>query len=179
MVVVLPPLDPLAAPDGVHLRRATIDDLAALVALENATFAVERISARQWRHHVESASAELFVAVRNRHLVGAFLLLLRRSSRVARLYSIAVADGERGHGVGELLLRTAEHAALRRGCRALRLEVRKDNTAAQRFYEQRGYCCFAKHARYYEDGADACRYEKTLEPNEHVNGAQPLAPSPR
>lgn len=145
-----------------HIRRATIDDLAALVELENATFALERMSARQLRRHLESLSAEVFVATREHQVIGAAILFFRRASHVARLYSIAVAAGARGNGIGEGLLAAAEQAARRRGSRALRLEVRSDNVGAQRLYERHGYRHFGVHSAYYEDGHDARRYEKTL-----------------
>lgn len=155
------PSVPPATTDA-HIRRATIGDLDALVALENASFSTERMSARQLRRHLESLSAELLVATRERRIVGAALVFFRRSSRVARLYSIAVAAGERGGGLGAALLAAAEQAARRRGSRSVRLEVRRDNAAAQRLYERHGYRRFGLHERYYEDGEDALRYEKPL-----------------
>lgn len=176
---VVPQSDPRAPLDAVHVRRATINDLAALVELENAAFEVERMSARQLRGHLESLSAEVFVAIRERRVVGAAVLFFRRRHRVARLYSIAVAAGERGHGIGDLLLGTAEQAAQRRGSRALRLEVRVDNRAAQRLYERHGYRGFATRAGYYEDGMDARRYEKRFDPALAAPSARPLAPASR
>lgn len=154
--------DTEASSSEVHIRRATSGDLAALVELENAAFAVERMSARQLRRHLESLSADVLVAIRERRVVGAAVLFFRRANHVARLYSIAVADSERGHGIGEALLAAAEQAARRRGSRTLRLEVRVDNAAAQRLYERRGYRRFGTRAGYYEDGQDALRYEKAL-----------------
>jgi ribosomal-protein-alanine acetyltransferase len=159
---VLPLFDPETSPGAVHLRRATINDLAALVDLENAAFAVERMSARQWRRHLESLSAEIFVAIRERRVIGACVLFFRRANSVARLYSIAVAADERGRGIGETLLVAAEQAARRRGSRVLRLEVRSENTAAQRLYERHGYRRFGMRSAYYEDGQDALRYEKAF-----------------
>ncbi|MFC5489342.1 GNAT family N-acetyltransferase [Dokdonella soli] len=145
-----------------HIRRATMGDLDALVELENSVFEVERMSARQLRRHLESLSAEVFVATRERRVVGAAVLFFRRASNVARLYSIAVAPSERGGGIGEGLLVAAEQAARRRGSRSLRLEVRSDNAGAQRLYERHGYHHFGLHRAYYEDGHDAQRYEKAL-----------------
>lgn len=149
-------------PSEPHVRRATGDDLAALVELENASFALERMSERQLRRHLDSLSAEVFVATRERRIVGAAVLFFRRGSRVGRLYSIAVAAHVRGRGVGERLLESVEHAARRRGARAVRLEVRADNTGAQRLYERHGYRRFGFRHGYYEDGHDALRYEKPL-----------------
>lgn len=147
---------------AVHIRRATIDDLAALVELENSTFVIERMSTRQLRRHLESMSAEILVATRQRRVVGAAVVFFRRANDIARLYSIAVAASERGNGLGEALLAAIAHAARRRGSRRLRLEVRSDNAAAQRLYERLGYRHFGSHADYYEDGHAAHRYEKPL-----------------
>ena len=147
---------------AVHIRRATIDDLADLVALENSAFAIERMSERQLRRHLESLTAEILVATRERRVVGAAVVFFRRGSDIARLYSIAVAPNQRGNGLGEALLVRVAHSARRRGDRRLRLEVRSDNHAAQRLYERLGYRHFGAHSGYYEDGQDAFRYEKRL-----------------
>ena len=151
-----------SASDEVHVRRATINDVDDIAALENAAFASDRVSARQWRHHLESLSAEVLLAIRERRVVGAALLLLHRRHRVARLYSIAVDANERGRRIGERLLHAVELAAARRDSRALRLEVRADNGPAQRLYERNGYRPIGERRGYYEDGATARRYEKTL-----------------
>lgn len=155
-------IEPGPSSDAVRLRRAASGDLPALVELENTSFQVDRMSARQWRHHLESPAAEVWVAARARRLVGAVVMFFHRRHRIARLYSIAVAADERGRGVGELLLDAAEQAARRRDSRALRLEVRLDNRVAQHLYERHGYRCFATRSGYYEDGGDALRYEKNL-----------------
>ena len=148
----------------IRIRRARSADLAALVALENRVFATDRLSARQWRHHLANPGAAILVAGHGRDLVGAAVVFFQARHRIARLYSIAVAREARGAGVGEALLASAERTARARGSRALRLEVRTDNAAAQRLYERRGYCRFGRKERYYEDGATALRYEKTLVP---------------
>ncbi len=44
----------------------------------------------------------------------------------------------------------------------LRLEVREDNSRAIRIYEKSGYRKIGREPGYYEDGATALRYEKTL-----------------
>ena len=87
-----------------------------------------------------------------------------RGRAVARLYSIAVAPQMGGRGVGAMLLAAAEAAALARDCRAMRLEVHETNHAAISRYRKSGYREFGRHARYYEDGGDALRFEKRLTP---------------
>jgi ribosomal protein S18 acetylase RimI-like enzyme len=155
-------VSPLPLP-AVRIHAARRADLDALVALEKAAFATDRISPRQWRRHLRSGSAAALVAKIGPSLAGAALLFFRRGSHVARLYSIAVDRGWRGHHVGERLLAAAERSAARRA-RCLRLEVREDNAVARRFYATRGYQPIGRRAGYYEDGADALRFEKVLHP---------------
>lgn len=150
------------APPSARIRRAIVSDLDDLVELENATFAIERISARQLRRHLQSSSALVLVALRDRRIIGSAVLFFRRANHIARLYSIAVAASERGGGIGESLLIAGERAAKARGSRSLRLEVRADNAGAHRLYERLGYHRFGSRPGYYEDGHDALRYEKAL-----------------
>jgi ribosomal protein S18 acetylase RimI-like enzyme len=120
------------------------------------------MSARQLRHHLHNASAAVLVATRNREIVGSAVLFMHAAHRSARLYSIAVSARARGAGVGKTLLAAAERVAGDHGRDLMRLEVRKENKAARTLYEQRGYRSFGTKKRYYEDGHDAERYEKTL-----------------
>ncbi|MGH8145383.1 MAG: GNAT family N-acetyltransferase [Rhodanobacteraceae bacterium] len=144
------------------IRAATLADLDALVALENATFASDRISRAQWRRHVASTTAAVLVSGAPGRVHAAAMVFYRKHAHVARLYSLAVGAGCRGTGLGAALLAGAEADARRHGCRALGLEVRIDNQAAIALYERRGYQRMARLAGYYEDGADGWRYRKML-----------------
>jgi [ribosomal protein S18]-alanine N-acetyltransferase len=150
---------------SVRIRRARADDLVRLVEIENAVFATDRMSARQWRRHVANPAADVLVAEREGAIVGAAVVFFHANHRIARLYSIAVAPEARGAGVGEELLAAAERNARKREREKFRLEVRTDNAAARRLYERRGYRVFGTKPGYYEDGADAARYEKALSPS--------------
>lgn len=147
---------------ALRIRRAIASDKAGLVALEYDTFNSDRLTPRQWARHLDSDSARVLVALAERELIGAAVIFFRVRSRVARLYSLAIDSRSRGRGIGNALLDAAEQHARRQGCSSLRLEVRCDNKAAQRLYERRGYRVIGKIARYYDDGQDALRYEKTL-----------------
>ena len=147
---------------ALRIRRATPADLDALVALERAAFTTDHLSPRQYRAHLRSSSAVILAAVDARRLLGKAVVFFRRNSDSARLYSIAVADVARGRGIGDALLKAAEAAARHHGARRMRLEVRQDNGAAVRLYERLGYRRFGSYARFYEDDADAWRYEKAL-----------------
>jgi len=145
------------------IRRAHDSDLAALLALERSAFTTDHLSHRQYRQHLRSATAEVWAAVDAGGLLGKAVTFHRRGNDIARLYSIAVAERARGRGVAKALLAAVERAARQRGNARLRLEVRKDNAAAIALYERLGFHRFGEKAAFYEDGADAWRYEKRLD----------------
>lgn len=152
-----------APQDTLLVRDARSADLDALLALEQASFDGDRLSPRQYRHHLRSASARLLIVEDGARLLGSAVLLFRRGTRVARLYSLAVDPAARGRGVGRRLLAAAERAARSRDCARIRLEVRADNLAAQALYETAGYRRCGQRKGYYADGADAWLYQKPLE----------------
>ena len=147
---------------AVRIRTAHRDDLDALVDLENRSFVTDRVSPEQYRRHIDGTSVSVLVAEADGRFVGSALVFQRRGSRRARLYSIAIDHHARGMGVGAALLRAAEAAARDNGRDRLYLEVREDNGAAIAMYESRGYVRGPTLHGFYEDGADARRYEKAL-----------------
>ncbi|MCR4266890.1 GNAT family N-acetyltransferase [Nitratireductor sp. ZSWI3] len=146
-----------------EIRRAHRADIDALVELENAAFSGDRLSRRSLHTLTGRRSAIVLVAVEETRIIGYALVLLRRLSRKARLYSIAVAPMATGRGVAGRLLETVEREALARGCGLMRLEVREDNSGAIALYEKSGYRCFGRRKNYYHDGMHALRYEKRLQ----------------
>ncbi|HET6520112.1 MAG TPA: peptidase C39 family protein [Geminicoccaceae bacterium] len=164
-----PPYRPAAAAatagdafNGLRLGPATPDDLDDLVAIEQAAFASDRLSRRSFRHLLSRGQARCILARVNDRAVGYALVLLRRGTSLARLYSIASLPESAGRGIGRALLAAAEAAALEAGCIAMRLEVRPDNGAAIRLYRRGGYREFGRFFDYYEDHAEALRFEKLL-----------------
>ncbi|UCZ57445.1 GNAT family N-acetyltransferase/peptidase C39 family protein [Desulfurispirillum indicum] len=149
-----------------HLRRADLDDLSALVELENRCFTADKLSRRQLRWLMQkghSAIQLLEVTPPDGPALAAYLLLLfHRGTALARIYSIAVDPAWRGCGFGERLMQEAESLALSKGCSTLRLEVRTDNSRAIELYERMGYRKFGQYADYYEDHTDALRFQKRL-----------------
>ena len=143
-------------------RTARLDDLPALEALEARCFDSDRISRRQLRHLITRANAKVLVAVCDGELLGDVVVLFNRATSTARLYSIAVSPDARGKGVARLLVNKAEAVAWSHHRAWIRLEVRKDNSASIGLFESLGYHRFGQYHHYYEDHADAWRYEKTL-----------------
>jgi ribosomal-protein-alanine acetyltransferase len=146
------------------VRSAELGDLDALVAIENRCFRSDRLSRRSFRHLLTRGRAATLVAERSGAVLGYVLVLFSRGTSMARVYSIAVDPDAARRGVGALLLGAAEQAAREQDCSELRLEARKDNTAAIRLYESLGYRRFGVLADYYEDHEDAVRYHRSLAP---------------
>jgi ribosomal protein S18 acetylase RimI-like enzyme len=146
------------------IRDARLADLNALVALEERCFELDRFSRRQFRYLITRAQGRLLVDERRGKLIGYVLVLFRRGTSLARLYSIAVDSRARGKGAGRDLLQAAEKVSVDASCAYLRLEVRPDNAEAIRLYRSAGYRKLGEVSDYYEDGMEALRYEKALAP---------------
>jgi ribosomal protein S18 acetylase RimI-like enzyme len=144
------------------IREARIADLARLEELEAATFASDQLKRRNLSGLIRSPSAGVLVASQHGAIIGYAVVLTRRGSRAARLYSLSVEPKLGGRGIGSRLLAAAEEAAALRGAERLRLEVRADNAAAIGLYERRGYVPIGRRDNYYEDGAPALRYERGI-----------------
>lgn len=140
-----------------------MSDLDALLALEEKFFTPDhRISRQSFRRFVVSPRARLIVAAHDGRLAGCALVLYRRGSARARLYTIAVAHEFQRRGLARRLLTAAETNAARRGCRSMRLEVRADDAGAIALYTTSGYRLFGRRRRYYAGRIDALRFEKPL-----------------
>jgi ribosomal-protein-alanine acetyltransferase len=147
----------------IRILPASLDDLPALTKMEETVFEMDRISRRsfrRWLTHPQSSA--LLVAKAETTLAGYILILLHQGTRLARLYSIAVSDDFRGQKIGQRLLEAGEEIARTAGRVYLRLEVRQDNTSAIHLYEKLGFQRFGEYENYYEDHADAIRYQKRI-----------------
>ena len=143
------------------IRAATSADLAALVAMEEAFPEVDRFDARTWRRLLAGRSVTL-VHESDGLLDANAILLFRKGSGVARLYSISVAPAARGKGLGAALLSACERCASSKGAKRMRLEVRSTNKSAHRLYDAAGYRVIARLESYYPDGEAAHSMEKVL-----------------
>lgn len=148
----------------VAIRRASPTDIGALVRVEAACFATDRVAARSFSRLVAAASADVMVRTVADAVIGYALVLYRDGTGVARLYSFAVAPAHRRRGHARALLAAAVDAAVKRRCRCLRLEVRVDNVESQALYAASGFRQIGRYRDYYEDHADALRFEKPLGP---------------
>ncbi|WP_347906020.1 ribosomal protein S18-alanine N-acetyltransferase [Pseudomonas purpurea] len=143
-------------------RLAQLDDVKALLALEQQCFTTDRLNSRNFQWMINRANGQLIVAEGDSQLLGYAVVLFHRGTSLARLYSIAIAVQARGIGLGKQLLERIEASALEHDCAYVRLEVRTDNPAAIALYERHGYRRFALIHDYYQDHADALRLEKRI-----------------
>jgi ribosomal protein S18 acetylase RimI-like enzyme len=146
------------------IRPAQTADVDALLAIENAAFASDRIERRAFGHAIRSPTMICLVVSTDAEVVGYGIVERRRGSTAARLTSIAVAPKAAGAGLGQRLLAALEHTAREAGPSRMRLEVHAENRRARKLYETAGYRVVERLDNYYEDGSAALRYEKTLAP---------------
>ncbi len=143
-------------------RQAAPADLDALLELEQLCFEGDRLSRRSFRRWLKHENCVFRVAEDAGGLAAYVLVILRRGTRLARLYSIAVAPRCRGRGLASALLQDAERAAGERGALYMRLEVATDNIAGIALYKREGYRPFGMYRDYYDDHGDALRMEKCI-----------------
>ncbi len=151
------------------IRLATLQDIESLLQLEQACFSYDLLSRDNFRYLLTKAHANILVAVKNDGISGCAILLFRKNSLKARLYSFAVDARYRRQGVASRLLLAAEQCAMTHQCLTLRLETRLDNIPMQQLIAQQGYQKFATIIDYYEDHATALRYEKKLIPHIQID----------
>jgi len=155
------PAQPQATAMNGRVRHALPHDVPALLQLE-ASFPSDRLSRRSFRHLIGKAHADVLVFEWQNKIAGDAVVLYRRNTRYARLYSLVVAPQYQQQGIAGTLVQTAEDAAVKRGCVRIGLELRTDNHAALRLYQGRGYVLARRKEDYYEDGSAALCMHKEL-----------------
>ncbi len=138
---------------GVRLRRATADDVPALVALladDDLGRGREEPEAdlAPYRRAFALVDADpahlLVVAETGEEVVGTLQMsvlpgLSRRGALRAQLEAVRVARRSRGTGLGAAMVGWAVDEARRRGCTLVQLTTDKARTDAHRFYARLGF----------------------------------------
>ncbi|MBS6791072.1 ribosomal protein S18-alanine N-acetyltransferase [Megasphaera sp.] len=132
---------------SVTIRRAVLQDLPDIIAIEEASFS-SPWSHQSLRAEFDNRVARYYVLEGDDGTVAAYadLWLIADEGQLA---NIAVHPSARGLGYGETLLRTAMEALFHDGCRSVFLEVRLSNAAAIALYEKLGYEKTAIRKGYY------------------------------
>lgn len=138
------------------VRRATPDDLAAIMALEHASFPTDAWSESQMAGELRSRHGYYVVAEDGEQVVGYAGLMSLAGGTDGDVQTIAVAEAARGTGLGRALFTELLDEARRRGVTDVFLEVREDNPVAQAMYRAFGFEHIATRPRYYQpDDVDA------------------------
>lgn len=168
----------------IRIRRMTLDDVDRVADIEQATFA-RPWSRESFRQEMErNRAARYLVAEKDGRVIGyagAWIILDE-----SHITNIAVAEEERGRGVGRMLTEALMQYISNLGAAYATLEVRVSNERAQRLYKSLGFVSVGKRKRYYEDnGEDAflmvCEHmpdaeadfeeEETIKPDEEPEDA--------
>ncbi|MDY0892614.1 ribosomal protein S18-alanine N-acetyltransferase [Frigoribacterium sp. CFBP9030] len=154
-------------------RRATIDDLDGIMAIETSVFVTDAWSREGMAHELASPDGWYLVAEAGTDtgdetgadtgIFGYAGLLALPGAPDADVQTIAVVPGARRHGLGRTLMTAMIDEARRRRVREVFLEVRADNPGAQRLYASLGFEPIAVRPRYYmPDGVDAVVMRLTM-----------------
>lgn len=135
-------------------------DIGDLIKLEEICFVTDRLSAKQFQRFISSSTALVVVAKHAHTIIACAVVLFRKNSAIARLYSLAVDPQFQRQGIARSFNEFIEHRIRKHRCTEIRLEVRHDNQRAIHFYQQNGYLSLDVYKNFYEDGADAVRMRK-------------------
>lgn len=141
---------------------ATLADLEQLVDLEQFLFETDESSRKNLRYLIQRATVIVVRTERERNIRGYAVLLNRKNSRKARIYSLGVAESISRTGIGTQLVCTLEEIAAVRKCTSLTLEVGDTNKAALLFYNKCGFKQYGFRYNYYKDGGHAILMGKEL-----------------
>ena len=152
----------------VIIRRMTIDDVAAVHAIEAATFPKPWTKEDFEKEMTQNRCARYLVAEEVGNVIGfagAWIVLDE-----AHVTNIAVIKECRGRGIGKMLTEGLMQYAANRGVVYATLEVRRSNTVAQNLYKKLNFEYVGVRKRYYEDnGEDAflfcCQHMPSPDPD--------------
>jgi ribosomal-protein-alanine N-acetyltransferase len=152
-------VDEIAVPNAV-LRRATLADVDAIMAIETPVFAHEAWSVEAMSRDVADPNCVYFVAevtAESGAVVIAYAgLLCPPGSGEADVQTIAVVPEQRSAGLGRRLMNALLQTAEERRARRIFLEVRADNPRAIALYASLGFEEIAIRPGYYQpEGVDA------------------------
>ena len=145
------------------LRPMTADDVPAVIEIEHAAFGAEAWTPQMLLGELEQqpGSRYYLVAGEEGRVVGYAGLL--GAGDQGDVVTLAVEPAHWGRGIGSALLEALMAEAARRGCVEVFLEVRTDNSRAQRLYRRYGFTEVGIRRGYYQpSGADALVMRRDL-----------------
>ncbi|MEP6509154.1 MAG: ribosomal protein S18-alanine N-acetyltransferase [Gemmatimonadales bacterium] len=131
---------------AIELRTPRASDLAAVAAIEEASFG-DPWSAKEFSS-VLAVDHSIFLIAESRGEIVGYVIAIAVLDE-AEILNVAVSPSRRGEGIGGDLLDAALKQVESRGAESLFLEVRVSNVAARALYQSRGFAEISKRKNYY------------------------------
>jgi ribosomal protein S18 acetylase RimI-like enzyme len=147
----------------MRLKDATLEDLSALLELDEACFA-RPWGELAWRAELEGGAIVLLAATPPLGFACAVVV-----AEICELRRIGVAASARGMGLGRSLLIEVIDRARRADCEHVQLEVAEGNAIARSLYRAHGFRVVGRRPKYYrEPPDDALSMDLEIAPKDHV-----------
>lgn len=157
--------EPVALPAGYTQRAWTAADVAPVAALDATVFGPDAWSLDIFTAEYQASATEnpdrFYQVITHRGVIVGFAGLLS-GPPFADITTIGVHPDHTGKKLGATLLIWLIRTAHQLGAEDLLLEVRADNTVAQRLYADNGFTHIHTRPRYYPGGIDAWVMRKRL-----------------
>jgi N6-L-threonylcarbamoyladenine synthase len=141
---------------AIEIRQATVLDLPEIMNLETASFAKDAWPEETFKSELAAKHTYYILALEDNLVVGYAGLSKLPGSDQADIQTIAVREDKRGLGIGKKLMDTLTLQATELGAKEIFLEVRADNSIAQKLYKFFGFKQIGTRKKYYQpDGVDA------------------------
>ena len=141
---------------AIEIRQATVLDLPEIMKLETDSFANDAWPEETFKSELAAKHTYYILALEDNLVVGYAGLSKLPGSDQADIQTIAVREDKRGLGIGKKLMDTLTLQATELGAKEIFLEVRADNSAAQKLYKLFGFKQIGTRKKYYQpDGVDA------------------------
>ena len=132
---------------AASIRVATLDDVQAILALEQASATAAHWAANQYASRI--VEGQVIAAEHEGRVCG--FLCWRAAAGEWEIENVVVGEEARRRGIGAALVRAVIEKWRESGGTALLLEVRESNEAARRLYEKCGLRELGRRRGYYSD----------------------------
>lgn len=138
----------------MNIRRMTLDDLAQVIAIDQASFSLPWPE-RSFRFEItENPASRAWVAETDGRIVGMIVAWMLVDE--AHIATIATHPAFRRQGIASKLLIHTLQGMMNEGAKTSVLEVRESNISAQEMYRKFGFEESGRRPHYYKDnGEDA------------------------
>ena len=126
------------------IRSANAEDAARLITLlDDLGHPIAQPTLEMNLDRLASLDLAPVVAVKNGEVIGLCVpwitQTLHRDAPLGRISTMIVADGHRGQGIGEILVREVERRLRAKGCELVEVTSNDQRDRAHAFYERLGY----------------------------------------